>query len=77
MSKLKLLQPLDSRYDHLKRLAASIGSKPSHYTLKHEVLYFMGKVWVPEGQARQDVIVAHHDNMLAGHPGKNKTVELI
>lgn len=37
----------------------------------------MGQVWVPEGSICKEIIQAHQNSQIAGHQGKNKTIEII
>ena len=41
------------------------------------ILYFEGRLYVPEGNIRLDVLKACHDSRLAGHLGQRKTLELV
>jgi transposase InsO family protein len=49
------------------------------YTLKDHIFYDKnGKIYVPEDQAlRLAILKLHHDTPIAGHPGREKTLELI
>jgi hypothetical protein len=49
------------------------------YTLKDHIFYDKnGKIYVPEDQAlRLDILKLHHDTPIAGHPGREKTLELV
>jgi transposase InsO family protein len=49
------------------------------YTLKDRIFYDEnGKIYVPEDQAlRLDILKLHHDTPIAGHPGREKTLELV
>jgi len=43
-----------------------------------EVITVKGKVYVPQDpQLRHDIVHAHHDTPVAGHPGRWKTLELV
>lgn len=42
------------------------------------LILYRGKVYVPKNiKLRRKIVKAHHDNILAGHPGRWKTLELI
>jgi hypothetical protein len=49
------------------------------YTLKDHIFYDKnGKIYVPEDQALcLDILKLHHDTRIAGHPGREKTLELV
>jgi hypothetical protein len=49
------------------------------YTLKDRIFYDEnGKIYVPEDQAlRLDILKLHHDTPIAGHSGREKTLELV
>ena len=42
------------------------------------IVTFQGRVYVPKDpQLRHDIVYAHHDKPIAGHPGRWKTLELV
>jgi transposase InsO family protein len=49
------------------------------YVLKDRIIYDEnGKIDIPEDQAlRLDILKLHHDTPIAGHPGREKTLELV
>jgi transposase InsO family protein len=48
------------------------------WTREDGLILYQGRVYVPRDAAlREDIIVAHHDSPIAGHPGRYKTHELI
>ena len=47
------------------------------YVCIRGILYYQGKLYVPEGNIRLDVLKACHDSRLAGHFGQRKTLELL
>ena len=49
----------------------------SKFKFKNNLLYFEGRLYVPEGEARFRVLQARHDFPAAGHFGYNKTLELV
>ena len=77
-SKVKFLQPLSKGYDRLLELAcANPVGQPQGYHKIGPVLYHQGCLWVPEGTIWDEIMEANHTCPTAGHPGKNKIVELI
>ncbi|KAJ9073262.1 hypothetical protein DSO57_1018423 [Entomophthora muscae] len=48
LSKVKLLQPHDAKYNHLVHLSTTTISPEAHYQTSAGILHFMGQVWVPE-----------------------------
>ncbi|GGV52165.1 hypothetical protein GCM10010495_81900 [Kitasatospora herbaricolor] len=76
----------------LKQIQSSISSDPlvhdiennsskshnsSKFEFKNNLLYFEGRLYVPEGEARLRVFQARHDFPAAGHFGYNKILEFI
>ena len=49
------------------------------YILRDHIFYDKnGKIYVPDDQAlRLDIVKLHHDTPIAGHPGREKTLELV
>lgn len=49
------------------------------FTYQNEagVVHHHGRWWVPADPLRRFIIADCHDSLATGHPGKNKTVELI
>ena len=49
------------------------------YILKYHVLYNRyGKIYIPDDQALHlDIVKLHHDTPIAGHSGREKTLELV
>ena len=42
------------------------------------LLYFRGQIYVPKNaKLRRKIVAQHHDSMIAGHPGRWKTLELV
>ena len=75
---IRTAQPLAEDYEHIKKLALSSGEEPHRgYAENAGILYHQGVWWVPPGPLREQVIAECHDSLAAGHPGKNKTLELI
>ena len=52
--------------------------KNSEWTTEDNIFYWQKRIYVPPNrELRGKVIRAHHDTILAGHPGQYKTWELI
>ena len=50
----------------------------NQWTNEQGLILYQGKVYVPsKGRLRYDVIREHHDTPIAGHPGRDKTLELV
>ena len=49
------------------------------YVLKDRIFYDeKGKIYIPDDQAlRLDIVKLHHDTPIAGHLGREKTLELV
>ena len=49
------------------------------YVLKDQICYNeKGKIYIPDDQALHlDIVKLHHDTPIAGHPGREKTLELV
>jgi hypothetical protein len=51
-------------------------AKASEWSLEEGVLFFQGKIYVPnDAELRRWIVAQHHDTKLAGHPGRWKTLE--
>ncbi|CAK9780322.1 unnamed protein product [Cutaneotrichosporon oleaginosum] len=51
--------------------------REQHWTRQNGTFYYDGKIFVPAGQPRLQVLQLCHDNKLAGHPGRRKTLDLV
>ena len=61
----------------LKELGSSGNLRGEEWSEDGLVLHH-GKVYVPlDSQLRHDIVRAHHDTPLTGHPGRWKTTELV
>jgi hypothetical protein len=47
------------------------------WTTENGLVLFADRVYVPNSVLREQIIALHHDTILSGHPGINKTHELI
>jgi len=87
---MKSTLTVDSNF--IKQIQSSMSSNPlihdikntsskshdtSKFEFKNNLLYFEGRLYIPEGEARLRVLQASHDFLAAGHFGYNKTLELI
>lgn len=61
----------------LKNLADR-GLQSAEWSEEDGLVLFRGKVYVPKDKdLRRRIVAAHHDSMIAGHPGRWRTLELI
>jgi hypothetical protein len=61
------------RKDRVKTLVRS-----AEWTETDGLLTFRGKIYVPnDHDLRRRIVAQHHDSLMAGHPGRWKTLELI
>ena len=52
--------------------------KSAEWSLSDGLLYFQGKIYVPDtSNLRRQIIALSHDSRLAGHSGRWKTLELV
>ena len=50
----------------------------AEWKLEQDILYFRGKIYVPEHlDLRRQIVFLCHDTPIAGHPGRWKTLELV
>ncbi|KAJ9065247.1 hypothetical protein DSO57_1021702 [Entomophthora muscae] len=73
VARVKLLQPLDKRHPQLFKLASQ-STPHTCYSSEDSTILHNDCLWVPDGDICLEVIKAHHDNILVGHQGKNKTI---
>jgi len=67
---------LDEKYRDLCKQISSGGNVDENFTIKNELLCWKNRVYVPEG-LRQRKIQSEHDSKVAGHFGRERTVELL
>ena len=62
-----------------KELDGQIGTvRGTEWKEEGGVVLFNGKIYVPKDlQLRHDIVHAHHDTPIAGHPGRWKTLDLV
>lgn len=76
---IRTLQPVDEEYkEALKNRQEGQEARKSRWTWKKDVLYKGQALYVPNDSAvKTQVLRMHHDDPLAGHFGRDKTVALI
>ena len=48
------------------------------WTKDSDLVTFQGCIYVPQdADLRRDIVAAHHDSVMTGHPGRWKTLELV
>lgn len=58
--------------------SSSRSSRSSEWSMDGNVLFFRGKVYVPnDPELRRRIVALHHDTKIAGHPGRWKTLEMV
>src|SRR5467141_735607 len=68
----------DSVIQPLKELSTKWGLHSNEWQEKDGLVLYRGKLYVPhDSQLRLDIVKAHHDYPVAGHPGRWKTTELV
>jgi len=54
------------------------GKADTDVTLEDEVLWYKGRLWVPDSMdLRKMIFQEEHDSNVAGHMGQVKTIELV
>ena len=62
----------------LKELGPSGNLRGQEWTEENGLVLYRGKVYVPlDSQLRHDIVKAHHDTRITGHPGRWRTTELV
>lgn len=79
LNRIRILSAEDAR---IKEIIADIRNKREHvpkcYTVTDEVLYREGIVKFPDDQqVKLEILRTRHDSLLAGHPGRAKTLSLV
>jgi hypothetical protein len=82
LSKIKSTLKKDEMTSSYKALLKSgpreFGKPLAEWNFENELLLYRGKVYVPKDQSlRLELLKLHHDTLLAGHPGRYKTQELL
>ena len=72
LDRLKEVLPQDGFYQ--SQLASN---QENPFILVNDVPYFQGRIYVPDGPLRLEVLASCHDSKLAGHYGRLKTTELV
>jgi len=67
---------LDDRYRELCKQVTKGGNIDKRFTITDDLLCWKNRIYVPEG-LRQRVIRSEHDSKVAGHFGRDRTMELL
>jgi transposase InsO family protein len=67
---------LDKQYRKLCKQVVSEGNIDKNFTIKDDILCWKNRIYVPEG-LRQAVMRSEHDSKIAGHFGRERTMELL
>jgi len=62
--------------EELKRAGIKI-LKDKEWEIEDGLVIKKGKIYIPEGELRREVIQLHHDTPVGGHRGRWKTIELV
>ncbi|CCO35818.1 hypothetical protein RSOLAG1IB_11044 [Rhizoctonia solani AG-1 IB] len=80
-SSLHLDESLDEILAHLQdesKAPPSVKKGFKDYEMEAGLLFYQGKILVPDvGTLRKDLLQIFHDSPLAGHPGRQRTLELL
>ena len=61
-----------------KSVKLALEKKLENWTKKDDIIYYNGLIYVPRNDNLRDKIIGlHHDSPLAGHPGENRTQEMV
>ena len=78
--RIKRVQEMDERIvkavKELKRAGIKM-LKDEEWEIEDGIVMREGKIYVPEGELREEIIQLHHDTPVGGHRGRWKTTELI
>ncbi|CCO30490.1 Retrotransposable element Tf2 155 kDa protein type 1 [Rhizoctonia solani AG-1 IB] len=78
---LHLDESLDEILAHLQdesKAPPSVKKGFKDYEMEAGLLFYQGKILVPDvGTLRKDLLQIYHDSPLAGHPGRQRTLELL
>jgi len=67
---------LDDKYKELCNQVIKNGNIDKNFTVTDDLLCWKNRIYVPEG-LRQRIIQSEHDSKVAGHFGRDRTMELI
>ena len=77
---LELVQRIKDNASHIDKSvkkALNTGNKEWRQEVDG-LIYWLHRLYVPQSnKLKEDIIKIHYDNILAGHPGHYKTLELI
>ena len=78
--RIKRVQEGDERVvkavEELKRAGIKT-LKDEEWEIEDGIVTKEGKIYIPEGELRGEIIRLHHDTPVGGHRGKWKTIELV
>ena len=78
--RIKRVQEGDERVvkavEELKRAGIKT-LKDEEWEIEDGIVTKEGKIYIPEGELRGEIICLHHDTPVGGHRGKWKTIELV
>jgi len=78
--RIKRVQEMDERIvkavKELKRAGIKM-LKDEEWEIEDGIVMREGKIYVPEGELREEIIQLHHDTPVGGHGGRWKMAELI
>ena len=60
------------------RASAGLGLRNAEWEEEDGIVLFRGRIYVPlDSKLRHDIVAAHHDGPIVGHPGRWKTTETV
>jgi len=62
--------------EELKRAGIKV-LKDEEWEIENRIVTKEGRIYMPEGELRGEIIQLHHDTLVGGHGGRWKTVELV
>jgi len=74
--RLKEKARLDEKYRELCKQVTTKGNIDKNFTITDDLLCWKNRIYAPEG-IRQRIIQSEHDSKVAGHFGRERTLELI
>jgi hypothetical protein len=62
----------------MKKVVGAGRVQSAEWSEEHGLVFFRGRIYVPRNaELRRKIVAQHHDSMVAGHPGRWKTLELV
>ena len=68
-----LIKRIQNAYQSDETIQQLINDLPEGYTFEDEILRYRNRIYVPRSM-ELEIIKYHHDHILAGHPGRNRTI---